>query len=67
MKGKIRDLTAELTKEQNEKSDFQTKLANSLKTIQTLQVKCDKLEDELESTKNEAKTYDLSIIFFNDI
>lgn len=56
LKGKIRELTAELSKEQSEKAEFQQKLGNSLKTVQTLQSKSDKLEDDLESSKAEIKS-----------
>lgn len=57
LKGKIRELTAELTKEQNEKGDIQQKLGNSIKTVQTLQTKCDQLEDALEASRTENKHY----------
>lgn len=55
LKGKVRELTADILKEQSEKTEFQQKLANSLKTVQTVQVKCDKLEDDLENKKTENK------------
>lgn len=55
LKGKIRDLNNELTKEQSEKADVQQKLASSIKTTQTLQSQCDKLQDELEQAKKEFK------------
>lgn len=55
LKGKVRELTAELLKEQSDKEEFQKKLASSVKSVQTLQVKCDELEDSLESSKNEVK------------
>lgn len=57
LKGKIRELTTELTKEQNEKAETQQKLGNSVKTVQTLQAKCDQLEDDLEASKTESKNY----------
>lgn len=55
LKGKVKELTVELSKEQSEKTEFQQKLANSVKTVQTLQTKCDKLEDNLEIIKTENK------------
>ncbi|RZC32697.1 GRIP and coiled-coil domain-containing protein 2 [Asbolus verrucosus] len=57
LKGKVRDLSTELVKEQNEKNDIQQKCTSGMKTIATLQAQCDKLEDELEMSKNQSKEY----------
>ncbi|KAJ8916179.1 hypothetical protein NQ315_016318 [Exocentrus adspersus] len=57
LKGKVRELTNTLTKEQVEKEEMQKKLSANLKTIQTLQSQSDKLEDALENTKQECKQY----------
>ncbi|KAK9711260.1 GRIP domain [Popillia japonica] len=54
LKGKIRDLTADLQKEQGEKADLHQKHA---KTIQTFQQQIDKLQDELEVSKSDCKQY----------
>lgn len=56
-KGKIRELTSELSKEQSERSEIQNKLASSLKNVQSLQNQCDKLQDELDECKKECKDY----------
>ncbi|XP_063902801.1 GRIP and coiled-coil domain-containing protein 2-like [Zophobas morio] len=57
LKGKVRDLSNELLKEQNEKNDVQQKCANNMKTISTLQAQCDTLQDELEANKKQNKEY----------
>lgn len=57
LKGKIRELSNTLTKEQTEKEELQKKLTANLKSIQTLQNQSDKLEDELETSKQECKQY----------
>ncbi|KAK4880145.1 hypothetical protein RN001_008291 [Aquatica leii] len=57
LKGKIRDLTAELNKEYNEKMEVQQKLTESMKTCHTLHTQCDKLQDELDENKNKVKDY----------
>lgn len=57
LKGKIRELTKDITKEQNEKLDLQQKLTNSLKSIQNLQAEYDKLADDLDSNKKLIKEY----------
>lgn len=54
LKGKLRDLTTELQKEQTDKTELQQKHA---KTIQTFQQQIDKLQDDLESSKTECKQY----------
>ncbi|XP_044268674.1 GRIP and coiled-coil domain-containing protein 2-like [Tribolium madens] len=57
LKGKVRDLSNELVKEQNEKNDIQQRCATNIKTIATLQAQCDKLQDELEENKKQIKDY----------
>ncbi|XP_064212719.1 GRIP and coiled-coil domain-containing protein 2-like [Tribolium castaneum] len=57
LKGKVRDLSNELVKEQNEKNDIQQKCASNVKTIATLQAQCDKLQDELDENKKQIKEY----------
>ncbi|GJQ67329.1 hypothetical protein Trydic_g8228 [Trypoxylus dichotomus] len=54
LKGKIRELTADLQKEQAEKGDLHQKHG---KTIQTFQQQIDKLQDDLEASKNDCKQY----------
>ncbi|KRT79952.1 hypothetical protein AMK59_8242 [Oryctes borbonicus] len=54
LKGKIRELTADLQKDQAEKADLHQKQA---KTIQTFQQQIDKLQDDLEVSKNDCKQY----------
>lgn len=55
LKGKIRDLTFELNKEQNEKLEVQQKLTESVKTSHTIHSQCDKLQDEVDENKNKVK------------
>lgn len=57
LKGKIRELSNTLVKEQTERDELQKKLSTNLKTIQTLQNQSDKLQDELENSKQECKQY----------
>ncbi|KAJ8940012.1 hypothetical protein NQ314_010843 [Rhamnusium bicolor] len=57
LKGKIRELSDTLTKEQSEKDDLQKKLTVNINTIQVLQNQSDKLEDELENSKQECRQY----------
>ncbi|CAH1176160.1 unnamed protein product [Phaedon cochleariae] len=57
LKGKIRELTQAVNKQETEKEELQKKLALSHKTIQNLQNQSDKLEDELECTRKENKQY----------
>lgn len=57
LKAKIKNLTTDLEKEHKEKLDVQQKLANNIKTLQSLQTQNDGLQDEIEAAKNEIKTY----------
>ncbi|KAK5647091.1 hypothetical protein RI129_005555 [Pyrocoelia pectoralis] len=55
LKGKIRELTVELNKEQNEKLEIQQKLTESVKTSHTIHSQCDKVQDELDEYKSQVK------------
>ncbi|KAJ8951834.1 hypothetical protein NQ318_019809 [Aromia moschata] len=57
LKGKVRDLTNTLSKEQTEKEELQKKVTANLKSLQSLQNQSDKLEDDLEKSKQECKQY----------
>lgn len=57
LKGKIRELSVEVSKEQAEKAEVQQKLVTSLKSVQTLQAQCDKLQDDLELARSEVQNY----------
>ncbi|KAF5275677.1 hypothetical protein FQA39_LY06789 [Lamprigera yunnana] len=55
LKGKIRDLTEEQSKEHNEKFELQQKLTENMKNCQTLNAQCDKLQDELDEHRKREK------------
>lgn len=57
LKAKIKCLSSDLDKEHKEKNELQQKLANNIKIVQSLQTHNDQLIDEIESVKNESKTY----------
>ncbi|CAG9858739.1 unnamed protein product [Phyllotreta striolata] len=54
LKGKVRELTQNLTQQQLENEDLQVKLSSSAKTIQNMQIDFDKLQDDLEESKKES-------------
>ncbi|XP_056637525.1 GRIP and coiled-coil domain-containing protein 2 [Diorhabda sublineata] len=55
LKGKVRELTQTVAKEQSDNEEAQKKLISNMKTIQNFQNQCDKLEDDLEKCKLECK------------
>lgn len=55
LKGKVRELTQMVAKEQSDNEETQQKLMSNMKTIQNFQNQCDKLEDDLEKSKLECK------------
>lgn len=57
LKGRVRELTGVVAKEQQEKEELQQKLAQNMKTIQTLQNQIDDLQDKLEINKKQANQY----------
>ncbi|XP_074025532.1 uncharacterized protein [Leptinotarsa decemlineata] len=57
LKGKIRELTQTVNKQQEENEDLQKKLSINIKTIQNLQSEMDKLQDELENSRKESKQF----------
>lgn len=57
LKGKIRELNGTLIQQQNENEEIQKKLSGNIQTIQSMQVKCDTLEDELNKSQAECKQY----------
>lgn len=55
LKGKVKELTGQLTQERLEKNELQNKISSITKNLQTVQTEYDKIQDQFENLDKECK------------